>query len=99
MAFGALICHTAYHFVQSASLANVHSNESFVGLAQDFWPLSHNHHWTLTETPARYPAGTPSHVDPVAIIPQDGSLHMFQQVLDGVDVMVGQPTDVGSGCS
>lgn len=61
--------------------------------------LAHNHHWTLTQTSVRYPAGAPSHEDPVANIPQDQSLHMFQQVLDGVDVIVGQPKvkDVGFG--
>lgn len=32
------MCHTAYHFVQSAPLGNVHSNESLVWLKTDgFW--------------------------------------------------------------
>lgn len=31
------------------------------------------------------------HGDPVGIVPQALSLHQLQQVLDGVDVRVGQP--------
>ena len=49
-------------------------------------PLAHQSHWTLTETPLGYPAVALSHVDPVAIIPQDKSLHTLQQVINGVDV-------------
>lgn len=36
-----------------------------------------------------------SHRDPVAIVMQDGSLHMLQQVINGVDVEVRQLKALG----
>lgn len=43
------------------------------------------------KTPLEYPAFVPSHGGPVAVIPQDQSLHTLQQVRDGVDVRMSQP--------
>lgn len=37
-----------------------------IGVIQGLWPLTHNHHWTLTEIPLRYPAVALCHGDPAA---------------------------------
>ena len=50
-----------------------------------------NHqYWTLTETPLRHPAVALSHGDPAAMILQDQSLNVPQQVIEKLDVGVGQ---------
>lgn len=38
------------------------------------------------EIPVGYPDAAPSHRGPVAVVHQDQSLHMLQQVIDGIDV-------------
>lgn len=63
----------------------------YVGLVQGPYPLAHHHHRTLTKTFLVHLAVVLSHENPVAIVLQDQSLHILQQVLDGVDVKVGQP--------
>lgn len=71
-----------------ALLANVHCSESLVWFkAFGFW-------YTITKAPLGSLAATLSHGDPV-VIPQDQPLHKLQQVLDRVDVRVGQPRN---GC-
>lgn len=64
-------------------------------------PLVHHRYWTLIKTCLGYPAATPSHGDPVGILPQDPLLHVLQQVIDGVAVRVRQPKvlEVGLGGS
>lgn len=80
VAWGALVCLVVHPLVLSAPPANVHCNE----FKASGTPL-------CAKTPLGYPAVIPSHGGPVAIIPQDQSLHTFQQVRDGVDVRMSQP--------
>lgn len=76
----------SHFFVQLSLLANVHCNDALVLFsACGFW---YHHHWILTQTPFRYPVST--RVIQTTWIPQDLSLHELQQVLDGVDIRVGQ---------
>lgn len=50
-----------------------------------------NHqYWTLTEIPLRYPVVALSHGDFAAMILQDHSFNVPQQVIDKLDVGVGQ---------
>lgn len=49
-------------------------------------PLAHYYHWTLIEIPLRHPAVVPSPGYLMVIILQNQSLHVFQQVIDVVDV-------------
>lgn len=53
-------------------------------------PLAHHDHDTPTVTPLGYSAVAQRPRESVAIILQDQSLHMLQQVIDGVDDRVGQ---------
>lgn len=49
-------------------------------MVQGLWLLLHLQYWTLTETFVGYPAIAPSHGGPAAIVSQDWSLHVLQQV-------------------
>ena len=46
--------------------------------------------WALTRTPLGYPVAVLCHGDQTALNLQDLSLHVFQQIIDGMDVGVGQ---------
>lgn len=52
------------------------------------WLLLHHQDWTLMETPLRYLAVVLSQGEPVTMVLQDQSLHVPQQVTDGVEVGV-----------
>ena len=57
---------------------------------QGLWLLLHHQYWTLTEMPLRYPAVGLNHRNPLGMVLQDWSLHVLQQVIDGVVVGMGQ---------
>ena len=59
--------------------------------------LVHHQYCTLTETSFGYPAVVPSHGDHATMVPQDQSLHILQQVIDGVDVGICQLKVLDSG--
>ena len=56
--------------------------------------LAQHQHRTLTE---ETPVVAMSHGDSAVVIPQDQFFHTFQQVMDGIDVRVGQPKTQGVG--
>lgn len=53
------------------------------------WLLPHCQHWTLIET-LQHPAVALSHRGPVAMGPQEWSLHVLQHLTDGEDAGVSQ---------
>ena len=61
-----------------------------IGLVQGLWLLLHYDCWTLIGTPLGYPVVALCHGGPAALGLQDLSLHMLQQITDGLDVGVGQ---------
>ena len=72
-------CHVSqsiYTLLPNQSyLQNIHCNGSRL--------LTHYHyHWTLTQSPLRYPDVALSQGDPAVIVLQDQSLHTLQQVID-----------------
>lgn len=54
-------------------------------------PRAHDHHWSLSKTPLRYPAVAQSHGELVDTVPQNQSHHTLQQVIYGVEVRVSKP--------
>ncbi|KAL6038852.1 hypothetical protein STEG23_017079, partial [Scotinomys teguina] len=63
----------------------------FLGQDQGLWLLlQHHQHWTLTETSLRYPTLALSNGDPAVMVLLDQSLLTPQQVIDGINVGVGQ---------
>lgn len=74
-----------------------HSLQWVIELVHSLWSLVHYHHGTLNKTPLWYPAVTPSNGDPAGIVPQDQSIPAFQEVLDGVDVRMGQAKNPNMG--
>lgn len=82
-----LQCVTQYHFIQKGLLANV--------LAVNYWPCSS----TLSIPHSNSSQISCYHGDPVAMVPEDQSLHVLQQAIHGIDVGVGQlkTLDVGLG--
>ena len=85
MALGAAVCHTVDPLVQTIFLANAHCNELLVWFrASGFW-------YTINTGPSlKLLLVALSHGDPVTVVPQDQSLHVLQQITDGVDVGVSQ---------
>lgn len=64
-------------------------------LVQCLWFLVYHHHWMLTETPMEYPVATLSYGSPAVIIPQNQSFHVFNHIIDWVDIRVGQINALG----
>ena len=65
-----------------------------MSLVRGLWFLLHYQYWILT---VRYPVVALCHGDPVALELQDWSLHVLQQIIDGVDVGAGQLRDLDLG--
>ena len=61
-----------------------------IGLVQGLWLLLHYDCWALIGTPLGYPVVALCRGGPAALGLQDLSLHVLQQITDGVDVGVGQ---------
>ena len=57
---------------------------------QGLWLLLHYEYWILTRTPLGYPVVALCCGDPVTLNLQDWPLHILQQLIDGMDVRVGQ---------
>lgn len=88
LALGAVVCHAVDPLVQTAFLTNIHCRELLVWLkASGFWH-------TIIPGPSLKllsdPPVAPSHGDPAALVLQDQSLRVLQQVLDRVDVAMDQ---------
>lgn len=80
-----MVCHTVYHFALASSLLIVYCNRCWCVLASAMSSIV-----DLKQNFSRYPVVVPSIGDPEAMILLDQSLHILQQVIDGVDFGVGQ---------
>jgi len=78
------VCHRTS--VHRSLLANVHCNESLVW----FEVSSFYQYWIVTGAPLRYPVFALCHGGPSALDLQDWPFHTLQQIIDGVDIGVGQ---------
>lgn len=81
-----------YVFTCKCSLQRV------VGLVRGLWFLLHYQCWALTGTPIGCPVVALWHGGPAALSQQDQSLHMLQQVTDGMDIGVSQLITLVQGC-
>jgi len=88
-------CHMEYSSAQTTWLQC--SLQWGVGLVQGLWLLLHHQLCILTQTTPEYPAAALRHEDAEASDLEDRTLHLLQQLIDGVDVGVNQLQGVDLG--